>query len=48
MSLKQLLAPGGLTELSLFKLLLCDYWKLDMSASRASEASNVLYLSLVM
>ena len=25
MSLKQLLTPGGLTELSLFKLLLCDY-----------------------
>ena len=36
---KQLLAPGGLTELNV---------KLDMSASRASDASNIVNLCLVM
>ena len=57
---KELLAPGGLTELSVIKLLLCDRWLLDpgafqelnMSASRWSQelnkALNVLNLSLVM
>ena len=50
---KQLLVPGGLTELSVFKLFDVNIrpwasWKLALSASRASEASNVLNLSLVM
>ena len=53
---KQLLAPGGLTaacaeSVHVIIMRLLDpeaFQKLDISASRASEASNVLYLSLVM
>ena len=55
---KQLLAPGGLTaacaeSVHVIIMLLLDpgaFQKLDISAysPRASEASNVLYLSLVM
>ena len=50
---KQLLAPGGLTaacaeSVRVIIMRLLDpeaFQKLDISASRASEASNVLYLS---
>ena len=53
---KQLLAPGGLTaacaeSVHVIIMGLLDpgaFQKLDISASRASEASKVVYSSLVM